>query len=196
MLKNESIESLHFENRESFHNWLKENHNSSSGIKMIFYRKHLRKGITYAEALDEALCYGWIDSILNKLDEQRYTIRFSPRKNTSLWSDVNRKKVYHLMAEGRMTEAGLKKNDSYLKTGRVAWPATYTTESTVFTVPEFITREMAMHEPALTNFNKLAPSHKKHYILWILQAKRPETTQKRIQEAITLLVQNKKLGMK
>jgi len=191
-----TLDSIHFESASDFHNWLKKNHATSTGIKMIFYKKHLQKGITYTDALDEALCYGWIDSILNKLDEERYTIKFTPRKNTTHWSEVNQNKVYRLMAEGRMTEAGLKKIDSYLKTGRVEWPALPASEKTAFSVPEFITQELSKHEPALQNFNKLAPSHKKHYVLWITQAKRPETVQKRIQEAISLLVKDKKLGMK
>lgn len=190
------LDSIHFESPAAFRIWLKKNHVTCPGIKMIFYKKHLKKGITYTEALDEALCYGWIDSILNKLDEERYTIKFTPRKNTAHWSEVNQKKVYRLIAEGRMTEAGLKKIDSYLKSGRVEWPATPASERTAFSIPEFITQELAKQEPALQNFNKLAPSHKKHYVLWITQAKRPETVQKRIQEAITLLVNDKKLEMK
>ncbi len=100
------------------------------------------------------------------------------------------------MAESRMTEAGLKKIDSYIKTGRVIWPAPLAAEKSAFSVPAFITQELARREPALRNFNKLAPSHKKHYVLWITQAKRPETIQKRLQEAIALLVNDKNLGMK
>ncbi|MDD3875353.1 MAG: YdeI/OmpD-associated family protein [Bacteroidales bacterium] len=190
------LDSIHFESPVAFRTWLKKNHATCPGIKMILFKKQLQKGITYTEALDEALCYGWIDSILNKLDDERYTVKFTPRKNTANWSEVNRKKVERLISEGRMTEAGLKKIESYLKTGRVEWTATHASEKTAFSVPTFIFQELACQEPALRNFNKLAPSHKKQYVLWITQAKRPETIQKRLQEAISLLVNDKKLGMK
>lgn len=194
------LDRIFFSNRESFRSWLEENHDTSIGIWMIFYRK--RKGIeciTYNEALEEALCFGWIDSTIKKVNEDQYVRKFTPRTNISNWSDVNKKTVLALIKQDRMTEAGLNKIDIYLKTGKVDWEdegSGGAKRGKELDIPEFILKAFAENEPALTNFNNLAPTYKRYYIFWITSAKREETIQNRLKESIELLKENKKLGLK
>ena len=194
------LERIYLNSRESFRSWLEKNHNKSFGIWMIFYKK--RKDIEcikYNEALEEALCFGWIDSIIKKVDDDQYMRKFTPRTNISKWSDLNKKIVLSLMKQGKMTKAGLEKIDIYIKTGRVEWEnkgIEKVKEEKEFHVPDFILKAFAENEPALTNFNILARTYKRHYVLWIINAKREETILNRLKESIELLKENKKLGLK
>src|SRR3989339_631051 len=148
------LENLYFNSRESFRKWLEKNYNESIGIWMIFYRKQKNNEcIKYNEALEEALCFGWIDSIIKKVDDDRYVRKFTPRTNISNWSDINKKIVLSLIEEGRMTEAGLAKIDIYSKTGRVDWESKVPQENEEkkeFQLPDFIFKAFSDNEPALT----------------------------------------------
>ena len=148
--------------------------------------------------MEEALCFGWIDSIIKKIDAEKYVRKFTPRTNTSNWSELNKKRVLKLIENGKMTEAGLNKIDVYLKTGKVSWKIEKKPEKKLKTlnIPDYIIKEFSENEPALRNFNNLAPSYKQYYILWITNAKREETLLKRLKESVELLKANKKLGMK
>jgi uncharacterized protein YdeI (YjbR/CyaY-like superfamily) len=193
------LEHINFNSKVEFRNWLQKNHESSSGIWMIFFKKHTDKEcINYNDALEEALCFGWIDSLVKKIDDEKYARKFTPRKNSIKWSEINKKKVIELIKKGEMTQAGLKKmdfrinsttNDSELDEHQKKGTAK-------FVIPDFIINEFAKNEPALVNFNNLAPSHQRNYILWITNAKREETIMKRINESIGLLKENKTLGLK
>lgn len=165
---------------------------------MIFFKKSSNNPcIEYDEALDEALCFGWIDSIIKKLDDDRYLRKFTPRTNVSKWSDLNKRKVMALIENNRMTEAGLSKIDIWLRTGKVNWEGSrLIQEEDNFQEPEFIHEALAENEPALTNFRNLASTYRKHYILWITNAHREDTKRRRLNEAIDLLKENKKLGLK
>lgn len=194
------LEQIFFNSRESFRIWLEKNHDKSPGFWMIFYKKHINiEVIKYSEALEEALCFGWIDSLIKKIDNDQYVRKFTPRTNNTKWSEVNKKIVTALIEKGRMTEAGLKKIDLYLKTGGVDWEnkgLRKEKDRKEIDVPDFILKELAKNEPALTNFNNLAHTYSRHYVLWITQAKREETMLNRLHESIELLKQNKKLGLK
>lgn len=194
------LEQIYFESKESFRLWLETNYDNSHGIWMVFYKKTSNiKCISYREALEEALCFGWIDSTVKSVDNEKYIRKFTPRINTSNWSDVNKKIVMDLIKKGRMTEAGRRKIDVYIKTGKVKWNAANLQnekKNKALIIPEFILKEFAKSEPALTNFNKLAQSYKRNFIDWITSAKREETVFKRLKESIELLKENKKLGMK
>ncbi len=194
------LEQIHFSTRESFRSWLKDNHNKSLGIWIIFYKKHVNiECITYNKALEEALCFGWIDSLIKKIDNDKYARKFTPRTNKTKWSEINKKLVISLIKEGRMTEEGLKKIDVYVKTGSVDWVnidlknEKYKKE---FDVPDFILKEFAKNEQALVNFNNLAQTYKKHYVLWITSAKREKTILSRLKKSVELLKENSKLGLK
>jgi len=194
------LEQIYFDSRKSFRDWLEINHNKSLGIWMIFYKKRLNiKCIEYNEALEEALCFGWIDSIIKKVNDDQYVRKFTPRTNNSNWSDLNKKIVLSLIDKGKMTEDGLRKIDIYIKTGKVDWEnesSKKDKEKKGFQIPDFIINEFAKNEPALTNFNNLARTYKRHYVLWITNAKREETILRRLSESIELLKKNRKLGLK
>jgi uncharacterized protein YdeI (YjbR/CyaY-like superfamily) len=183
---------LYFSNRKDLREWLQKNHSSSKGIWMIYYKKGTSvKSISYEESVEEALCFGWIDSIIKRIDEERYARKFTPRTNIKLWSDLNIKRVRKLIKEGRMEEAGLKKitftsekKDSYKKNNKS------------FEASDFITCFFKKHPPAFENFRKLAPTYQKHYVLWITNAKQKATVQKRLLESVWLLKKNKKLGLR
>lgn len=193
------LESNYFSSKEAFRNWMVTNHDKSPGIWMIFYKTNQKNtSIKYEEALDQALCFGWIDSLIKKIDDDRYARKFTPRTNTNKWSEVNKQKVFELISKGEMTQFGLQKIDSYMKTGKVDWKTEVIKEKETFDldIPGFIPAAFAKNEPALVNFNKLAPTYKRHYILWITNAKSEETIRKRLNESIELLKENKKLGLK
>jgi len=135
------LENMFFRNRRMFRIWLKQNFDKSPGIWIIIYKKHvITKGIKHREALEEALCFGWIDSLLKRIDDERYKIKFTPRKNIKQWSDVNKKIVGELIINGKMTEAGLKKIESYLRTGKVYWAEKGSIEPNKkeFEIPQYI----------------------------------------------------------
>ena len=193
------LEYIHFTGSEQFRSWLQKNHEASPGIWMVFYKKHLnRECIKYSEALEEALCFGWIDSIIKKTDEEKYARKFTPRTNTKKWSELNKKIAAGLIKKGKMTEAGLKKLGYSGESETVLENEKTVKEKNTkeIEIPDFIIRELAVNEPALINFKNLAPTYKKHYILWITNAKKEETVLNRLKESIELLKQNKKLGLK
>lgn len=185
---------IFFETNKEFRKWLIKNHDKSDGFWMVFYKKHTKiKCIDYQEALEEALCFGWIDSIVKRVDDEKYIRRFTPRRNTTNWSDYNKRKVLSLIKNGKMTQIGLDKIDksvdlhSYSEKEKVK-PSDE--------IPTYIETEFANNEPALKNFHKLAPSHKKQYINWISSAKRQSTIEKRLKEAVNLLQKNIKMELK
>ena len=187
--QNQDQKQLFFENREAFRNWLEQHHESSPGIWMIYYKKHTDKPcIEYREALEEALCFGWIDSTLKKVDEERYLRKFTPRRKNSKWSQVNIKIAQTLIREGKMTRVGLGKWENHKPLKELPGKE--------IPLPEFLREAFARNEPALENFQNLAPSYRRQYILWITTAKTQETVQKRVQESIGLLKENRKLGMR
>jgi uncharacterized protein YdeI (YjbR/CyaY-like superfamily) len=193
------FENLFFTDASSFRKWLKENYDKSPGIWLTFYKSHSGKEcIKHGEALDTALCYGWIDSIIKRTDEFKYVVKFTPRTNTSKWSDANKKRVIELIRDGKMTDAGLKKIDIYLKTGKVSWEIAErpVRNKDHVAAPEYLLGELSKNEPALSNFLKLAPYNQRLYILWVTSAKREDTIRRRLAEAVELLKGNRKLGLK
>lgn len=181
-------------NRDEWRTWLVENHQAAKELWLIFYKKHTgRSGLTYTEALEEALCFGWIDGILKRIDHEKHTIRFSPRRANSIWSEHNKKRVRKLIREGRMTDAGLAKVQEAKANGQ--WDKAAQRED-ITIVPAELTKALAGNEQARLNFEALAPSYRRQFIYWVAVAKRDETRRKRIEETIDLLVRNEKLGMK
>jgi uncharacterized protein YdeI (YjbR/CyaY-like superfamily) len=148
--------------------------------------------ISYGEALEEALCFGWIDGIIKSMDDEKYVLRFSPRQHGSIWSEANKKRVARMIEQGRMTSAGLVKIEDAKRNGE--WDKAARRED-VSNVPADLRRALRTNKAAQRNFHSLAPSHKKQYIYWITDAKRDETRQRRIQVALRLLTENKKLGI-
>jgi uncharacterized protein YdeI (YjbR/CyaY-like superfamily) len=181
---------VHFEDRESWRTWLDEHYRDVKAVWLVFDKKHTGKQcITYDAAVQEALCFGWIDSIIKRIDENRYARKFTPRSNASKWSEANLRRVEKLIGSGRMTAAGLEKIESGVE------PAP-PVSSRILKVPGFFEDALAENEPAREFFYQLAPSYRRNFIGWVNSAKREETRQRRVEEALTLLQQGKKLGMK
>ena len=181
---------LHFADRESWRTWLKQYHEAEREIWLIFYKKHTGKhSIPYAEAVDEALCFGWIDSIVKKLDGQRYLRKFTPRTNNAKWSALNLERVRRLVKSGRMTKAGLAKLDPGVK-------AETPPAKRAFSMPSVLKRLWGQNKRAREHFERLAPSYRRNYIAWVASAKRSRTQERRAQEAVRMLEGNEKLGLK
>jgi uncharacterized protein YdeI (YjbR/CyaY-like superfamily) len=167
-----------FPSAKQWRAWLERHHDSESEIWIAFAKKGSgKKSVTYDEALDEALCFGWIDTLVRRLDDDYYQQRFVPRKRGSKWSKINLDKFERLEREGRMTEAG-----------RAAKPKDVAPPPRRFqaddAVPDFIERALALHPVAEAFFRGLAPSHRRNYIRWITEAKREETRARRLAQAI------------
>lgn len=183
-----------FQGREDWRAWLAENHATAQEMWLVFYKKHLgRPGLTYIEALEEALCFGWIDGILKRIDDQKHTIRFSPRRKNSIWSEQNKKRIGRLIQQGRMVEAGLAKVREAKANGQ--WEKAVVREDVTIVPPE-LTAALAENVQARENFEKLAPSYRRQFIGWVTVAKRDETRRQRIAEVVRLLARNERLGMK
>ena len=145
-------------------------------------------------SVEEALCYGWIDSIIKKIDETKYARKFTPRKDDSKWSPSNKKRVEKLIREGLMTEYGLQKVEAAKRSGR--WDDPAQRPELTFEMSAEFAEALSKNKRARETFENLSPSHQKQYLGWIEVAKRPETREKRIRESIRLLAEGKKLGLK
>lgn len=163
--------------------WLEEKHLSEKAVWLIIYKKESQKlNITYDEAVDEALCFGWIDSKPNKRDEESFYVYFSIRNPKSNWSRVNKEKVSRLLAEGRMSGKGLEMIETAKANG--TWDALNEVENLI--QPEDLKLELAKYPNASVNFEAFPRSVKRGILEWILNAKRPETRAKRIAETAKL----------
>jgi uncharacterized protein YdeI (YjbR/CyaY-like superfamily) len=185
--------SLYVSTREDWHAWLEQYHQSESEVWLIYYKAHAgQPSIPYEDSVEEALCFGWIDSIIQKLDDDRYARKFTPRTNTANWSDLNKRRIAKLVREGRMTEAGLAKIEDL--PAFLAGPSKEKPKELI--IPPYIEQVLKEHPLAWENFCHMAPSYRRIYIGWISSAKRQETIDKRLEEAIQRLEQNLPLGMK
>lgn len=180
--------------RSEWREWLEINHNRSTGVWMVFYKKHCDvPTLNYEDFVEEALCFGWIDSIIKKLDEDRYIRKATPRRFNSVWSELNKKRVFRLEKAGLMTDAGRKLIVAAKKSG--TWNTIDKPEIHAEMDPEF-QNALDVNQKAKSCFHQLSPSHQKRYLFWIQMAKQPGTRNRRIREAVTLLINDQKLGLK
>jgi uncharacterized protein YdeI (YjbR/CyaY-like superfamily) len=171
--------------------WLATHHDQETEVWLVFHKRHTGKeGVAYNDALDEALCYGWVDSLVKRIDENRYARKFTPRRANSIWSAVNRKRYAELAASGRLAEPGKQRAPTDRR-----YPAV-TEHKRQAGLPSYIRKALATNAKAREHFEKLAPSHRRNYVAWIDSAKKEETKQRRLEEAIRLLGQGKTLGLK
>jgi uncharacterized protein YdeI (YjbR/CyaY-like superfamily) len=184
---------LYVTDRAAWRAWLEEHHAREREVWLVYYKKHTgRPRIPYDDAVEEALCFGWIDSTVRRLDEESYLQRFTPRKARSNWCESNVERARRLISEGRMTKAGL----DAIAEGALGAQFAPRRKSKEVKVPRFISDALKKTPKALANFDALAPSYRREYVDWITQAKRDETRERRLLEAARLLSENKKLGMK
>jgi uncharacterized protein YdeI (YjbR/CyaY-like superfamily) len=166
--------------------WLEDHHASSSGVWLAVHKKNATPGLLrYEEAVEEALCFGWIDGQLRPLDSTRFRIWFSPRKPNSLWAESNKRRVRKLIREGRMREPGLAKVRQAQRNGQ--WRSATARERTD-RIPPAIQRALARRKGALAQFRGLSPSRRKMILYWIGSARKDETARSRIEKMVEYLM--------
>ena len=190
------MNTLRVETRQAWRAWLVEHHASEIEVWLVFHKSHTGEpNVPYDEAVQEALCFGWIDSLIRRIDDNRYARKFTPRRPGSVWSESNKKRVDKMIAEGRMTDAGLVLVSEAKTSGE--WdrkrkrPSLPTRE-----LPDELRDALETHPNAAKTFHSLPPTYQKQYIFWIATAKRTETRQRRTTEAIEKLERGKRLGLK
>ncbi len=183
---------LHFTNRDEWRAWLEENHATATELWLVHYKKHTGKqGLSLEDAVEEALCCGGIDGALTPIDEEKFALRYSPRKTGSVWSETNKRRVRKLIKQGRMTEAGLAKVEEAKANGE--WRAAALREDTR-NIPDDLRQALKANSQARLNFDRLAPSHKRQFIYWITSARTDKTRERRIEETTKLVAGHKRLG--
>ena len=148
--------------------------------------------IVYNDAVEEALCFGWIDSTIKRIDDETYKQKFTPRKDKSVWSLVNKKRAEKMIREKKMAKAGLKKIEIAKKNGQ--WEKAYTSKEKI-KMPDYLEKALKTNETAWKNFNNFANSYRNQYIGWVISAKREETRAKRIATVIDRSEKNLKPPM-
>ena len=183
------MKTVYVTDRDEWRRWLEHNYETEKEVWLVYYKKHTGKpAIPYDDSVEEALCFGWIDSIIKRIDEEKFVRKFTPRVNKTKWSQSNKRRVKKMIEKGKMTGAGLEKIDlDELDKGPQ--------EKKIESIPPFL-KEAFIASNVWENFNKLAPTYKRHYVGWITSAKREETRKRRIEEAVKYLRENKRLPMK
>jgi uncharacterized protein YdeI (YjbR/CyaY-like superfamily) len=178
----DSVDPIAFQERCQWRAWLEENHQLEPDAWLLIHKRAYEdRGLGLAEAVEEALCFGWIDSHMKSLDEKTYVLRFSPRTGASIWSMSNIQRVEQLIQEGRMTDAGLQKIAEAKESGQ--WAAAIRREQ-VDVIPDVLERALEKHEGGVAAYRALPDSRRKQIIYWLQSAKRQETIDRRIQSVV------------
>ena len=173
---------------EDFRKWLAKNHAKEARVAVILYKRHTSKPApTHRELMNEAICYGWIDTTVKRLDEDRYIRRFAKRTKNSTWSDNTLRYAKELIKEGRMSEEGM----NYYKMGKVK-PTHDDGIPKNPSMPKEVKAALAKNKKAQKAFEAFPPSTKKMLYRWFLSAKRPETKEKRVKEIVKAALENNK----
>jgi uncharacterized protein YdeI (YjbR/CyaY-like superfamily) len=182
-------QTLEVRTRGEWRSWLQEHHATDSVIWLVVHKRHTsEQSMSYDDAVEEALCFGWIDSIVKRLDHNRYVRKFTPRKADSKWSSINRRRYADLLTRGLLAAPGLERPPTS-RSGDAPRPATGE-------IPFYIEKQIQADSKAWNYFQQLAPSYRRACVGWIDSAKRDETKHKRLHEVISLLAAGKKLGLK
>ena len=185
--------ALFFNNRKEWRSWLEKNHDKEDGIWLIHYKKSSgEKRLSHPEAVEEALCFGWIDSRLKRVDDDRYVLRYTPRKGKSVWSKINKDTAEKMIALGKMTEMGYQKINMAKKQG--LWDTAYTNKLRE-RLPSDLKKALMSNQVAWRNFKNFANSYRNMYIGWVNNAKTEVTRKKRIHEVVKRSEENKKPGI-
>ena len=189
--KKEDYQLKKFATQRSFEQWLSRNYAKAQGIRIQFAKKSTKiRSINYAEALDVALCYGWIDGMAKAIDSEWYWQRFTPRRSRSLWSKRNRDLVARLIAEGRMQPAGQAEIDRAKADGR--WDAAYDSPANA-TIPEDLAAELNKSPEAKKFFETLNAQNRYAILHRLMIAKKPETRAKRLATFVAMLREGRKI---
>ncbi len=184
-----TIPELYFPNDTEWQEWLHNNHATTKGIYLIFYKVDMKTpSMRWEEAVKVALCYGWIDSTVKSLGDGKRRQYFCPRNPKSVWSKLNKTYIIDLEKSGLMQESGRRLIQQAKKDG--SWTTLDAVENGI--IPEILQKAFDVNTTAFTNYQNFAPSYRKSYLYWINQAKREETKQKRVKEIIRLCEANQK----
>jgi uncharacterized protein YdeI (YjbR/CyaY-like superfamily) len=185
----DSTPSFYAKDRQAWREWLQEHHDKEQSVWLIYYKKAAKKSsISYSDAVDEALCFGWIDSKAKPIDAETYMQFFSRRKAKSVWSKINKKKVERLIEQQLMTKAGYDSIAIAQQNG--SW--TILDEAEQLIVPDDLAMALEKNPTAQNFFGGLSRSDKRNILQWLVLAKRAETRQNRINEIVELAGQHMK----
>lgn len=189
----EKEDFLIFSDRDEWRAWLEINAGISEGIWVGYFKKHTgKKSVTYNEAVEEAICFGWIDSLIKRVDDNIYKQKYTPRKKDSVWSITNVRRAEKMIREKKITPRGLEMIKHAKKNGN--WESAYGKKEES-EVPEELLELLKRDEQALTNFFNYTQSIRNRFIYWINMAKRPETREKRAREVADMAHRNFKPGI-
>lgn len=175
--------------RAEWREWLAAHHDSVSEIWLIFPKRHTGEAtLSYEDSIEEALCYGWVDSLVKRLDAERFARKFTPRQADSRWSTLNRRRYAKMKELGLLAAPGLERAPTR-RSGDATRPS-------LAAIPPYLEKELKANPRAWQNFQNLAPSYRRLYIAWVDSAKRDDTKQKRLREAVQRLAAGHKLGLK
>ena len=177
-----------FQDQKEWRNWLEKNHSSEKEVWIVIQKKKSgKKGLRYQEAVEEAICFGWIDSKMQSIDAERFRQRFSPRKKNSIWSKKNKETAEKMIQAKKMKTAGIEAINIAKQNGK--WDNAYSSKM-VPTIPKDLENALKKNKFAWENFNSFSNSTKLQYIYWIKNAKKDETRQKRIINVVKKAIQN------
>ena len=183
------LKSYYAKDRKAWRKWLEKNHATSDGVWLIYDKKASgKKRLEYSDAVEEALCFGWIDSTLRPLDDEKYMQRFTPRKPNSGWSALNKQRIEKMIDQNLMAKAGLEKIEEAKRNG--AWEKLDHIEA--LKLPEDFEKALEKNKKAKTNFENFPQFTKKQFLYRINSARRPETRKERIMLLVKMAAANKK----
>lgn len=181
------------ESRDVWRQWLEERAGTETEIWLVLNKKHVKAPcLTLGEAVEEALCFGWIDGLLKRIDDKQHAVRFTPRRKDSRWSESNKKRVERMVRAGRMTDTGLALVEHAKRSGE--WDAA-SGSLRDRPMPEELLAALQRDQPAKAWFDELAPSHRRQFLGWIHEAKRPDTRQRRIDKVLEMIRDRVKPGI-
>jgi len=179
-----------FHNREEWRAWLEAHHNNEDQIWLVHYKKRSGKGrLSVGEGVEEAICFGWIDGKLRRIDDDKHIVRFSPRKKKSVWSKTNKERAKRMIESGRMTQAGLAKIEEAKRSDY--WDDAYTNKVKE-KMPADLKNALTRDKKAWSSFQNFANTYRNMYIGWINSARTSETRRNRIRKVVEQSLQNKK----
>jgi uncharacterized protein YdeI (YjbR/CyaY-like superfamily) len=186
------LKTYYAKDRKAWRKWLEKNHAKSPGVWLIYYKKSSgTPRVEYNDAVEEALCFGWIDSTIRPIDDRKYMQRFTPRKPKSGWSGLNKQRINRMIEQGLMTPAGLEKIETAKKNG--SWESLDHIHA--IQLPDDFATALAKNKKAKSNFENFPQFARKQFLYWINSAKRPETRKQRIQLLVKMAAANKKPRM-
>jgi uncharacterized protein YdeI (YjbR/CyaY-like superfamily) len=195
LMSSPDYKTFHPKTRKQWRDWLEKNHITSPGVWMVYYKKETGKArVSYDESVEEALCFGWIDSLPRKLDEERSMLKFTPRKPKSVWSQLNKSRVEKLVQKNLMMPAGQAIIEIAKQNG--SWDTLSASDNAAANniLPDDLAQKFQKNKQAQLNFLQFSISIKKQFLSWIDSAKRPETRAERIKQTILMAAANKKPG--